>query len=104
MILGLVAAALEGATADEEIDCFISPDPIPFAPPRTLLPTPLYPRRWPEVGVVAGLSAAASLAGEIGLVRGEHRANQRRRRRRRRAKVRGRQEACGGGIIGEETG
>jgi hypothetical protein len=85
--LGLVAAASAGNTADEEeFDSFISPDPIPFAPPRTPLPTPLYPRRWPEVGVpaAAGASAAAgSPAGEIGLVRGQSSANRRRRRRRR---------------------
>lgn len=43
--LGLVVGALAGATADEEeFNCFISLYPIPFAPPRSPLPTPLYPR------------------------------------------------------------
>jgi len=92
--LGLVAAAIAGTTADEEeFDSFISPDPIPFAPPRTPLPAPLYPRRWPEVGVPLAASGASSAcgspSGEIGLVRGQSRAN---RRRRRRAKARRRQE------------
>ena len=91
--LGL-AAAIAGTTADEEeFDSFISPDPIPFAPPRTPLPAPLYPRRWPEVGVPLAASGASSAcgspSGEIGLVRGQSRAN---RRRRRRAKARRRQE------------
>lgn len=64
MILGLVVAALAGKTADEELfDSFISPDPIPFAPPRTPLPTPLYPRRWPEVGVLAAAGASAAGGG-----------------------------------------
>lgn len=76
MILGLVAGALAGATADEqEFNCFISLYPIPFAPPRTRLPTPLYPRAMAGGGgVLAGVSSSAaassSLAGDIGLVRG----------------------------------
>lgn len=73
MILGLVVGALAGATADEEFDCFISPNPIPFALPLGLPYRPHFiPGRWPEVGVLAGASAAAgaSLAGDIGLVRG----------------------------------
>jgi len=65
MILGLVAGALAGATADEqEFNCFISLYPIPFAPPRTRLPTPLYPRAMAGGGgVLAGVSSSAAARG-----------------------------------------
>lgn len=96
MILGLVVGALAGATADEEeFNCFISLYPIPFAPPRSPLPTPLYPRAMaggggfsPELLLLLLLLPSPAILDWLEV--GEARID--RRRRRRRAKVGGRQE------------